>query len=145
MCHTSWMAPYQTLRDKSEVRDRITHRRSRVYLGSWSHCYRQMLKITQREKQSARRCAYLSSISLSVLFMHPHKHRTDPARLSENIRQKQQQSEFILQSHPRTDAGSALLNVSNQGSDSNIHTCDVTIHHAFSSSIQMNESIRIII
>lgn len=102
------MAPCQIHRDNSEVIGRITQRRFRVCLGSWSHCYRQMLKITQRGKQSARRCAYLSSISLSVLFMHKHKHRTDPARLSENSRQKQQQWIYIAK--PPTDWwGSALL------------------------------------
>lgn len=100
-----------------------------------------MLKITRRGKESARRCAYLSSISVSVFFMQPHNNRTDPARLSENIRQKQQQSECILQSHPQTDAGPAPLNVSKWGNHINIHTCDVTTHHASSSSssIQMKE------
>lgn len=76
-----------------------------------------MLKITQRGKRPERRCAYLSSISFRVLFRHPHKHRSDLVRLSENIRLKQQQTGFILESHPRTNACSALLTNSNRNAD----------------------------
>lgn len=96
-----------------------------------------MLKITHRGKRPERRRAYLSSISFKILFMHPHKHRTNLARLSENIRLKQQQTGFILESHPRTDAGETLLNISNRGND--IKTHDKTALHASASSIQMNQ------
>lgn len=111
----------QTLRDKSEFKGEITQGRFRLPSGSWSHCYTQKLKITQRGKWPVRRCAYLSSISFRVLLRHPHKHRSDLARLSENIRLKQQQTGFILESHPRTDACSTLPTISNRNADALKH------------------------
>lgn len=130
----------QTLRDKSEFKGEITQGRFRLRSGSWSHCYTQMLKITQRGKRPVRRCAYLSSISFRVLFRHPHKQIWPRETVWKH--QTETTTDWIYIREPPTDR--CLLDFAHHFKSKyrriKTPTCNETTPHASSSSsTQMNQ------